>query len=114
MWLFDEIRSLYYEMKASSSSGKGEKCFRKKEYDRALRYYELSLRYEALSSNDRIRYAASEYCIARTLYELKDYAQALEYAESSYESMKVLKGTSQFLDKKILETKELLDYLRSH
>jgi tetratricopeptide (TPR) repeat protein len=112
MCFLNEIQSLYYEMKASSSCGKGEIYFRRKEYNKALKHYKLSLKYEALSGNNELR-CASEYCIARTLFELKDYARALEYAESSYESMKVLKGTNQFLDKQILEAKELLDYLRN-
>jgi tetratricopeptide (TPR) repeat protein len=112
MGFIDGIRSFYYQMKASAFMGKGLKCSRRKEYDKALNYHKLSLRYFALSSNEKLDYCVAEYWTARTLYELGDYAQALEYAESSYNSMKLLTGKSQSLDKTILETKELIDYLR--
>ena len=106
MGFLDGVRTFYYQIKASSSLGKGEKYFRRKEYEKALNYYKLSLRYEALSTADKLRYAAVEYLIARTLFEMRDYAQALEYAESSYGSMKLIKGKSQVIDKTIVKTEQ--------
>ena len=66
----------------------GETYYHSKNYVQALFYYRSALRFAAYQDNWEKGFAYSG--IARTLYELKRYEEALAYATKSYELMKAL------------------------
>jgi tetratricopeptide (TPR) repeat protein len=77
-----------------------------KDYLKALNYYEKALAIDEKSSpSNRSSLAATYFNLATTYEGLKDWTKAINYAEKSIETTRLMYGNEHF------EVKEIRDYL---
>ena len=111
MKIIQGIKKLIYGLKSSWNLGRCEKYSRKGNYDLALKYCKLSHDYSILACASEASIALKEEFVAEILAKMKNYDEALEYAEKSRKVYINYQGKGEIYDEALKRVDNIIAFI---